>query len=205
MREQGYSYLGAESILEKILATLKDTNATFNFAAALKKYRGKFLEYSSPEEIIVDLETFRGQEQLDLLEDIVDIAEKESYNWSMSVQDVTGRLKDVCNKNQFQEIFFIWDEFTESFRNNINNITGLQEIAQSLAYSCFYFFFITHSNASQLIIDESQRKIILDRFKIVGIIFPENTAFQLMAQALHISTDLKDEWQNAIVPNFGKM
>ena len=195
LRENGYTYTGAASILEKVLATLKDPNATFNFQAAFNKYRGKFLSYSSPEEIIADLETLEGQERLDLLEDIANVAEKESYNWSMSVQDVIDWLRDVREKNNLYAVFFIWDEFTEYFRNNLNNITGLQEIAQNSAELSFYFFLITHSDANQLITDPIQRKIIEARFKITAITLAESTAFQLMAQALRIEPDLKDEWK----------
>ena len=195
LRENGFTYTGAAGISEKILATLKDPDATFNFRAAFKKYRGKFLSYSSPEDVIADLERLEGQEKLDLLEDIADVAEKESYNWSMSVQDVIDRLRDIREKNNLYAVFFIWDEFTEYFRNNLNNITGLQEIAQHAAELKFYFFLITHSDASQLITDSDQRKIITDRFKISQITLAENTAFQLMAQALMIEPDLKDEWE----------
>ena len=194
LRENGYTYTGAASILEKVLATLKDPNATFNFQAAFNKYRGKFLAYSSPEEVISDLETLEGQERLDLLEDIADVAEKESYNWSMSVQDVIDWLRDVREKNNLYAVFFIWDEFTEYFRNNLNNITGLQEIAQNAAELSFYFFLITHSDANQLITDSDQRKIIEARFKISHITLAESTAFQLMSQALMIEPDLKNEW-----------
>ena len=195
LRENGYTYTGAASILEKVLATLKDPDATFNFQAAFKKYRGKFLAYSSPEEVISDLETLEGQERLDLLQVIVDVAEKESYNWSMSVQDVIDWLRDVREKNNLYAVFFIWDEFTEYFRNNLNNITGLQEIAQNAAELSFYFFLITHSDAKQLIKDSIQQKIIEARFKMTNIELAESTAFQLMAQALMIDSDLKNEWE----------
>lgn len=195
LRQNGCTYTGAASILEKVLTTLKDPDATFNFQAAFKKYRGKFLSYSSPEEIITDLETLNEQERLDLLEDIADVAEKESYNWSMSVHDVINWLRDVREKNKLYAIFFIWDEFTEYFRNNLNNITGLQELAQNAAELSFYFFLITHSDANQLITDSTQRKIIEARFKTAHITLAESTAFQLMAQALMIEPDLSDEWQ----------
>ena len=128
LRENGYSYTGAASILEKVLATLKDPDATFNFRAVFKKYRGKFLEYSSPEEIVSSLETLTGQERLDLLEDIADVAEKESYNWSMSVQDVIAWLRDVREKNNLYAIFFIWDEFTEYFRNNLTTSRACRKL-----------------------------------------------------------------------------
>ena len=195
LRENRYPCTGAASILEKVSATLKDPNAAFNFRAVFQKYRGKFLTYSSPAEVIADLETLDGQERLDLLEDIVDVAEQESYNWSMSAQDVIDWLRDVREKNNLYAIVFIWDEFTEYFRNNLNNVTGLQEIAQHASELSFYFFLITHSEAGQLITDTTQRKIVEARFKIAHITLAENLAFQLMAQALKVEPDLKGDWQ----------
>ena len=46
----------------------------------------------------------------------------------MSKHDVIDWLRDVRAANGFMRFFFIWDEFTEYFRNNANNLTGLQEI-----------------------------------------------------------------------------
>ena len=195
LRGNGYTYAGAAAITEKILTTLKDPDAAFNFNAAFRKYRGKFLEYSSPAEVITDLETLDGQERLDLLEDVIAVAESESYNWSMNVGDVIDWLRDVREKNNLYAIVFIWDEFTEYFRNNLNNISGLQELAQHAAELSFYFFLITHGDANQLITDSVQRKIIEARFKLARITLAENTAFKLMAQALSIEPDLETAWQ----------
>ena len=108
MRENGCSYTGAASIREKVLATIKDTEQTFNFRAVFKKYRGKFLPYSSPEEVIRDLETLDERERLDLLEEVVDAAERESYNWSMSTHDVIDWLRDVRKENGLHAIFFLF-------------------------------------------------------------------------------------------------
>ena len=194
LRSNGYSYVGAAGILDKVLSILKDPQSTFNFRAAFKKYHEKFMEYSSPEEVISDLENLDETERIELLENIADVAEKESYNWSMSVQDVIEWLQDVRIKNNLYAIFFIWDEFTEYFRNNLNNITGLQELAQTSSELNFYFFLITHSDANQLITDSVQRKIIESRFKTATITLAEGTAFQLMAQSLIIEPELKNEW-----------
>ena len=108
LRENGCSYTGAASIREKVLATIKDTEQTFNFRAVFKKYRGKFLPYSSPEEVIRDLETLDEHESLDLLEEVVDAAERESYNWSMSTHDVIDWLRDVREANGLHAIFFLF-------------------------------------------------------------------------------------------------
>ena len=195
LKKNGYTYKGAASMLEKVLQTLKDKDSAFNFQAAFRKYRGRFSEYENCEEIISDLETLNEAKKLTLLDEIVEVAEAESYNWSMSPQSMIDWLKDIRQKNNLYAIFFIWDEFTEYFRNNVNNITGLQEIAQASADMSFYFFLITHSNYEQLITDEKQRRIIRERFKPEHITLPENTAFQLMGQALKVEPDLKNEWE----------
>ncbi|MBR5913419.1 MAG: hypothetical protein IKZ58_03510 [Selenomonadaceae bacterium] len=195
LRENGYTYTGAASIYEKVLETLKDPESTFNFSAAFKKHKGHFMDYARPESVIKDLEELEDEERLDLLEKIVEVAEAESYNWSMSINDIIDWLRDVRVKNNLYAMVFIWDEFTEFFRNNVNNITGLQEIAQASDELSFYFFLITHSSAVQLITDDSQRKIIEARFKLCQITLEENTAFQLMGQALSIEPDLKNDWE----------
>ena len=187
--------MSAASLYEKVLETLKDNNSTFNFQAAFRKYRSQFMDYAKPESIIADLESLEDDEQLDLLEKVIAVAESESYNWSMSVQDVIDWLRDIRIKNNLYAIVFVWDEFTEFFRNNVNNITGLQEIAQASAELSFYFFLITHSDARQLIPDEPQRKIIEARFKLCNIFLAESTAFQLMGQALSVEPDLKNDWK----------
>lgn len=131
-----------------------------------------------------------------MLEQITAVAEKESYNWAMSVNDIIEWLKDVRKKNNLYAIIFIWDEFTEYFKNNLNNITGLQEIAQASAELSFYFFLITHSDANQLITDSAQRKIIEARFKLCTITLAESTAFQLMAQAIGVEPDMRSDWES---------
>lgn len=195
LREKGYKYMGSASIMDKVFDTLTDDEATFNFRAAFKKHRGDFAEYSTPEEVIHDLKTLGEEEKIDLLEQITAVAEKESYNWAMSVNDVIDWLKDVREKNNLYAIVFIWDEFTEYFRNNLNNVTGLQEIAQASAELSFYFFLITHSDANQLITDSSQRRIIEARFKLCNITLAESTAFQLMAQAVGVEPDASKDWE----------
>ena len=196
LRAKGYNYMGSASIMDKILATLMDNEATFNFRAAFKKHRGDFAEYSSPDEVIEDLKTLDEEEKIELLEQITNVAEKESYNWSMTVNEVIEWLKDVRTGNNLYAIVFIWDEFTEYFKNNLNNITGLQEIAQAAAESSFYFFLITHSDANQLITDSAQRKIIEARFKLCHITLAESTAFQLMGQAIGVESDMRNDWEH---------
>ena len=199
LREKGYDYLGQKSQYDIILSTLKDPQSSFNFANAFIKYKSKLHMYASPESVIRDLEELDLDGQLDLLDTIVEIAEKENYVWESSTIELINWIEDVIKGNNIYAIVFIWDEFTEFFKNNQNNITGLQEIAMAAARLKFYFFLITHSVFSQLIYDEKARKIIQERFKCLPIEMADTTAFKLLGQAIKRNPDVpQGEWQNII-------
>lgn len=195
VKDAGLSYTGAKSLSDKVLETLRhpETSA-FNFPGVFQKYRGKFTEYSGVESIIRDLEELDSDETLDLLDTIVEVAALEGFNWSMSSEDIVDWLEDVRKGNDLYAIVFIWDEFTEYFHQNQNNITGLQEIAQASSRINCYLFLITHSSAGQLIQDQASRKIIEARFKLDTIELGESTAFTLLGAALRRNPDLETEW-----------
>lgn len=192
----GLTYTGGTSMLDKVLTTLKDPNSAFNFAGAFQKYRAKFTEYASAQSVICDLEELDLEDKLDLLDTIIDVADAEGYNWSMSPEEVVNWLEDVRKGNHLYAILFIWDEFTEYFKNNQNNITGLQEIAMADSRIGFYFFLITHSSLTQVIKDPEARKVLEARFKMHRIGLEERTAFKLLGYALHHEPDLKSEWDH---------
>lgn len=195
--DAGLTYTGAESLSDKVLTILKhpETSA-FNFQGAFNKYRGKFTEYSSVDSIIKDLEELDLEDKLSLLDTIIEVAALEGFNWSMSSEDIVDWLEDVRKGNNLSSIVFIWDEFTEYFKNNQNNITGLQEIAQASSRISCYLFLITHSSAGQLIQDKGSKSIIEARFKLDTIELEESTAFKLLGQALRHEADLADEWKH---------
>lgn len=192
----GLSYSGAESLSDKVLTILKHPEkSAFNFQGAFNKYRGKFTAYSSVDSIIKDLEELDIEEKLDILDTIIEVAALEGFNWSMSSEEIVDWLEDVRKGNGLSSILFIWDEFTEYFRNNQNNITGLQEIAQASSRIGCYLFLITHSSAGQLIQDHGSKKIIEARFKLDTIELEERTAFKLLGQAIGYEEALKKEWE----------
>lgn len=195
--DAGLTYTGAESLSDKVLTILKhpETSA-FNFQGAFNKYRGKFTEYSSVDSIVKDLEELDLEDKLSLLDTIIEVAALEGFNWSMSSEDIVDWLEDVRKGNNLSSIVFIWDEFTEYFKNNQNNITGLQEIAQASSRISCYLFLITHSSAGQLIQDKGSKSIIEARFKLDTIELEESTAFKLLGQALRHEVDLADEWKH---------
>jgi hypothetical protein len=194
LQNAGLTYVGGASMLDKVLTILKDPNSAFNFVGAFQKYRAKFTEYASAQSVIRDLEELDLDDKLDLLDTIIDVADAEGYNWSMSPEEVVNWLEDVRKGNHLYAMLFIWDEFTEYFKNNHNNITGLQEIAMADSRINFYFFLITHSSLTQVIKDPEARKVLEARFKMSQIGLEERTAFKLLGHALHHAPDLKSEW-----------
>ena len=193
--DSGLSYVGSESLLDKILTMLKNPEmSAFNFQGVFNKYRGKFTEYSSIDGIIRDLEELEPEDKMELLNTIIEVAALEKFNWSMSPDEVVNWLEDIRIGNGLYAIVFIWDEFTEYFKNNPNNISGLQEIVMASSRIGFYFFLITHGSPGQLIHDKGAMKVIEARFKLDTIDLEEKTAFKLLAQALHHNSDLADEW-----------
>ena len=196
LAESGLSYLGAESLYDKVLDILKHPEtSSFNFQGVFNKYHGKFTEYSSVDSIIKDLEELDSDDKMELLNTIIDVAALEGFNWSMSSQEIVQWLEDVRKGNNLYAIFFIWDEFTEYFKNNQNNITGLQDIAEASSRTSCYLFLITHSTSGQLIQDKGSKTIIEARFKLDTIELEESTAFKLLGQALRHVPELKAEWE----------
>lgn len=195
LQRNGYSYKGSQSQYDIILRTLKDPGASYNFANAFEKYSRKFEGFAEPISVIKDLEELGPDNTLDLLETIVEVSELEHYHWSTTYTDVINWLNDVRKKNNIYAIVFVWDEFTEFFKNNQSNISGLQEIAHAASSINFYFFLITHSG-SQIINDQNSKKIIEARFKIRSIDMAETTAFKLMGQAIKHEHDLDAEWES---------
>ena len=193
-----YTYLGSASRYDKVLSILKDPNSSFYFAGAFNKYKARFTEYPAPEDVIADLEELPQEDALDLLDTVIQIAEEENYNWSSTPEEVINWLEDVRIGNDLYAIVMMWDEFTEFFKNNQNNITGLQEIAHAAPRIRFYFFLITHSDVNQLIADQNARKIMQARFVSNQLRLGENTAFTLLGQALRHVTDLQQEWDGVV-------
>lgn len=198
IKAKGYSYLGAASRYDKVLSILKDPDSSFNFSGAFKKHKARFTEYSSPEDVIDDLENLPREDTLNLLDIIIQIGEEENYNWSSTPEEVIEWIDDIRNGNNIYAIVMMWDEFTEFFKNNQNNITGLQEIAHAASRINFYLFLITHSDVNQLIADQNARKIMQARFISNQLRLGDNTAFTLLGQALRHEPDLENDWNNIV-------
>ena len=124
------------------------------------------------------------------MRNILKVAEDNGVSAArMDVQDMAGWIKNIIESNHLSAILFIWDEFTEYFRNNPNSLTGFQTLAEISLSHPFYFMIVSHESRS-LFINADAAKKILDRFSApLKIELPENMAFRLMAQAMKTTND----------------
>jgi len=195
LKEKGYSYFGGKSLYDNILDTLKDPNSEFNFSGAFNKHRGLFSEYAAPDDVIKELENRGIEGSYDLLSRILEVMERARFNVSRSAEDVSCWIKEIIQDNNLYAIVFIWDEFSDYFKNN-QAITGLQELAQASFTMPFYFILITHREAGHFISDPEGRKRTEARFKLRNIAMADTTAFMLMSRVISTVPGMEQEWRN---------
>ena len=168
----------------------------FSSLIAEEKYAWNFSE-KSVEKIIQSLQQGDAEQTTLLMRNILTVAEDNGIlALRLDAQGMAEWIRNIIAENHLNAILFIWDEFTEFFRNNVNSLTGFQTLAEVSATSPFYFMIVTHESGSLFNSTEDSRKI-LDRFvPPVKIELPENMAFRLMAQAMKKTKDkaLLDEW-----------
>ena len=122
---------------------------------------------------------------------------------NMDAEKLAVWLEDVIDKNGLGAIVFIWDEFSEYFKNCQNSLTGFQTLTHVSFSKPFYFVIVTH-NSEALLPNQSDRTKIGDRFisPRVNIELPDNMAFQLMAKAMKETNDpeMQKEWSTIVKP-----
>lgn len=133
-----------------------------------------------------------------LMEKLITLGRESRMDFlSMDAEKLSKWICDVIAANNIGAIVFIWDEFSEYFKNCQNSLTGFQTLTHISFTSPFYFMIVTHE--SDGLIASTDRKKITNRFfePKVKIELPDNMAFQLMAQAMKPTTDpvMLSEWQ----------
>ena len=65
---------------------------------------------------------------------------------NMDAEKLAAWLEDVIDKNGLGAIVFIWDEFSEYFKNCQNSLTGFQTLTHASFSKPFYFVIVTHES-----------------------------------------------------------
>ena len=153
--------------------------------------------------IVSDLNIFTGDSLIELMAKITKVAEDRHLQMlQLDADHLTAWIEAVIQENDLKAIMFIWDEFTEYFRNNMRSLTGFQRIVDLSSSVPFYMLIVTHDAMHIFPDGDKEFGKIKGRFidPICEISLPDNMAFRLMGAAMTKKKDpeiLKD-WDEAV-------
>lgn len=187
LEEAGIQNKGNNALKEAAISWLSDKhNKNFFNSLVTEKYVHLF-GGDDADAVIDKLKTFSGEALEKVMNNIFKVAdERQIKALSLSVKDLTDWIRELIIVNNLKAIVFIWDEFTEYFRNNTRNLTGFQELCEISLTDPFYFVLVTHATQSLFHDRDQDFSKLNDRFVSphCQISLPENIAFQLMGAAL---------------------
>ena len=192
MIANGVSYKGESTLKESVISWM-DSPAQKNFINALleKPEWVSTFSQSTADEIINTLR--KGNDVSELMDNIFKMAAKEGITaLSLDADSLRNWILDILNKNNIK-LVFIWDEFSDFFRQNKNALGEFQKIVSICQEAPFYFIIVTHPISSISSNDDSW-KIVQQRFDQSEIALPDNIAFDLIGAAFNVKETARNEW-----------
>ena len=182
---------------------MSDSHNKNYFNGLINKEYAEAFSGDNVEEIIKKLSEYEGEALSNLMRRIMKVGkERKIIALSLDIDDLIEWIKLVIEEHNLKAIVFIWDEFTEYFRNNMRALTGFQKLADLSGSYPFYFVIVTHNVTHIFPESDKDFKKILDRFvnPICKIELPENTAFHLMGSAMEKNKDpvIYGEWEETV-------
>ncbi len=144
------------------------------------------------------LARLQGNEKVDeLIKGILKVLKKRGVNClPTTMEDLTAWIRETILANQLKALVFIWDEFSDYFKQNRTRLGSLQKLAELSDEIPFNLIIVTHFSGSILPEGDQTSKIIQDRFSpIQEIKMPESIAFQLIGHALKVKKEHEKEWE----------
>lgn len=199
LKEAGLDYSGYETLKDATIKWLSQGWAKDAFNKLLKEEYNDLFFGDDVDALIEKLNTYSGDSLQDLIGKIMRVgAEKQFTALTLDVDGLVDWIKAIIKGNNLKAIVFIWDEFTEYFRNNMRGLTGFQKLADLSGSDPFYLVIVTHNVTHIFPETDNDWKKITGRFinPICNIELPENMAFQLMGAAMEKNKDeqIRTEW-----------
>lgn len=199
LKQAGIENAGPGALKEAIIKYLSDDENKRSFEVYVKGSYKDLFGGEGVNEIITHLENYTDQALQELMSKIFKVAnEKNIRAFTLTDDTMVNWITEVIKANNLKAIVFIWDEFTEYFKNNSNHFTGFQRILDLSQREPFCFIPVTHKAEGGLDNSDPDKKKIMDRFckPTCKIELPENMAFILIGAAMQIKDDeqIKDEW-----------
>ena len=196
----GVERAAAGTMKDAMLAWVNEKSANKNYLASLIAEAPAMFGGMNLDMIISMLQSDDDNAIESLMEKLIILCrDNHILAMNMDAEKLAAWIRDVITNNNLGAIVFIWDEFSEYFKNCQNSLTGFQTLVEVSQATPFYFIIVTHESDG-LIANAADRMKISNRFiePKSRIELPDNMAFQLMTQAMKETTDpiMLKEWQN---------
>ena len=192
------SYHGENTLKESIIAWLEDSDHKLMFNSLLqnseKEWKALFSQ-STADEVLITLR--KDGEVKSLVDNIFCLADKEGITaLTIDTDRLIDWLTDIIDGNNVR-IIFIWDEFSDYFKNNSESLSEFQKVAALVQDKPFYFIVVTHEPQQIYVADNDRgnQAKVSDRFISVPIALPDNIAFDLISHAFNPKPAAKQEWE----------
>jgi len=204
--QQNVSYLGENTLKESIIAWLEDIDHKLMFNSLLqnpdKEWRALFSQ-STADEVLNMLR--KNSEVKSLVNNIFRLADKEGITaLTIDSDRLINWLTDIIDRNNVR-VVFIWDEFSDYFKNNRESLSEFQRIAALAQSKPFYFIVVTHEPQQIYVADNDRgnQSKVSDRFISIPIVLPDNIAFDLIGNAFTVKPAAMSDWDTLVNGDLG--
>lgn len=195
--QQNVSYLGENTLKESIIAWLEDSDHKLMFNSLLQNPNKEWMALFSQSNSDKVLNTLRKNDEVkSLVDNIFRLADKEGITaLTIDSDRLINWLTDIIDRNNLR-IVFIWDEFSDYFKNNRESLSEFQKVAALVQNKPFYFIVVTHEPQQIYVADNDRgnQTKVSDRFISVPIALPDNIAFNLIGHAFNVKPAAKPQW-----------
>lgn len=190
-------YAGENTLKESVIAWIDEPSHKLFFDALLEKPEWTALfSQSSADEVLNALR--KGGEVKTLMDNIFRLADKEGITaLNIDADMLIAWLTDIIDRNEVK-IVFIWDEFSDYFKNNRESLSEFQKLAELVNLKPFYFIVVTHESGHLFPDTDTTWKKVRDRFISVDITLPDNIAFNLIGHAFNVKPAAKPDWDKLV-------
>jgi hypothetical protein len=195
-------YAGENTLKESVIVWIEEPSHKLFFDALLKKPEWAALfSQSSTDEVLDALR--KGGEVKTLMDNIFRLADKEGITaLTIDSDRLIAWLIDIIDRNNVK-VVFIWDEFSDYFRNNRESLSEFQKLAELVNLKPFYFIVVTHESGQLFTTADTTWKKVRDRFIPIHITLPDNIAFELIGHAFNVKPVAKTDWDTLIDGDLG--
>lgn len=199
LREKGYQE-GDGALKSAAIHWLSDPDNKAYFGGLMKGTYAATFGGDDVDALIKKLQTYEGLPLSEIMTKVMKVANERGIRvLTLTNEVLQDWIRAVIKDNNLYGLIFIWDEFTDFFRNNRTRLSGLQALVEMSESDFFYLVPVTHNVANLFPAKDKDWNVISHRFVLpfCNIELPDNMAFRLMGKALEKRQDthLMDEWK----------